>query len=1115
MHQLSNGRYQVRISPAGGGQSQWDWIALSRWAEDPVGDARGFFIYLRDLDLGEVWSSGWLPAGFVSGRYSVFAGEGRHLVEREDYGIVMKTEAVVSPGDDLEVRRVTLVNTSDRRRSLELTSYVEVALAHPLGDLGHPAFSKLFVQTERLQDGSGLVAKRRPRSEGESWPILFHALAGAEVLERETDRLRFIGRGRSLEGPAAMQSGAALTGTVGNVLDPILSLRTKVEIEAGGRAELSFILGAAKDQAGVEDLVARHRHAGDIARLFPRVTLQPVDVTDLKSKAKPVATEMGGVPAKEEPLQHFNGIGGFSADGSEYVMRLEWMGDALKLPPMPWINVLANPGFGCLISETGAGCTWSRNSQANRLTPWSNDPVIDPHDEAFYLRDEDSGAFWSPLPGPAPAAVPYETRHGQGWSRFSSQSHGLRQEVTVFVSCREPVKTVRIRLANDSGRARRLSVFGYQRLVLGSLPQTPCPIKTWRQGDVLCAENPGAGDFAGAIVFSLLVAEGLDARHMTCDRVSFLGAQGSTRSPAAMHELVLNGACGEGFDACFAQQALITLAPGQDFECSFVLGEAINTLHLDKLAARYCTPAAIEESFKDVAEFWRDTLSGVRVRTPVPEIDLMVNGWLAYQTLACRIYGRTAFYQSSGAFGFRDQLQDAGNVSLLWPDITRHQILLHARHQFREGDVLHWWHDEPMERGMRTRFSDDLLWLPLVVGQYVQSTGDASVLDEPATFLQAPELAAGQDENYLKPDVSGDSATVYEHCCRALDRSLTSGVHGLPLMGTGDWNDGMNRVGREGRGESVWLGFFLYQILGDFITLARKRGDETRAGRYAAYRATLLAALNGAGWDGGWYRRAYYDDGTPLGTASASECRIDGLAQAWSVISGAAPPDRAAHAMDAAEAWLVSEADGLIRLLTPPFVNTAEDPGYIKGYVAGVRENGGQYTHAACWVVAALAKLGRRDRAARLLAMLSPLWHTRTAARLECYKVEPYVIAADVYGAHPHIGRGGWTWYTGSAGWAWRVAIESVLGLSLVNGDTLVLKPCVPDDWSGFGIDYRHPASGTNYRIEVSNPDGCAECVVTASVDGCTCAIIEGAMHLAMQSDGGNHEVLVTLGGAG
>jgi len=529
------------------------------------------------------------------------------------------------------------------------------------------------------------------------------------------------------------------------------------------------------------------------------------------------------------------------------------------------------------------------------------------------------------------------------------------------------------------------------------------------------------------------------------------------------------------------------------------------------LVARYQGPGAIADALDGARAFWTELLSGVRIETPVPAIDRMVNGWLPYQILSCRIWGRTAFYQSGGAFGFRDQLQDAAALVHLRPGLTRAQLLLHAAHQFVEGDVLHWWHP-PTGRGIRTRFSDDLLWLPLLTAFYVHTTGDWAVLDESIGFLTVRPLADGEDEAYLVPEQSGEHADLYAHCCRALDRGLTRGSHGLPLMGTGDWNDGMNRVGREGKGESVWVGFFLYRIIDDFAPLCERRGDTARLERYRAYQTALRQALDEAGWDGAWYRRAYYDDGTPLGSATNTECRIDALAQSWAVISEAAPAERATQAMHSALDLLVSEKDGIIRLLTPPFDRDAHDPGYIKGYVPGIRENGGQYTHGAMWIVQAVAELGWRDRAARLLAMLSPVHHTASAERLAVYQVEPYVIAADVYGAAPHVGRGGWTWYTGSAGWMYRVALESVLGIRIDDGTTLRVRPCVPDDWARFSARVRLADGATVYEITVRNPTGCAAAVTEVQVDGRPAVLERDAARVPLQQDGAIHRVDVTLG---
>jgi cyclic beta-1,2-glucan synthetase len=530
------------------------------------------------------------------------------------------------------------------------------------------------------------------------------------------------------------------------------------------------------------------------------------------------------------------------------------------------------------------------------------------------------------------------------------------------------------------------------------------------------------------------------------------------------------------------------------------------------IIARYRDAGAAEAALSEMQAFWRSLTGAVKVSTPSPVLDLMVNAWLPYQTLCCRMWARSAFYQSSGAFGYRDQLQDSGSLLPLDPSFARRQILIHAQHQFAEGDVLHWWHAEPIGRGLRTRFSDDLLWLPLVTSDYLRATGDAALLDESIPFLKAAHLAEGHDENYLTPEPAGEDGTLYDHCCRAIDRSLVTGAHGLPLMGTGDWNDGMSRVGREGRGESVWVGFFLYHILGAFIPIAESRGDATRAAGYEQHRNKLLIALNDGGWDGEWYRRAYYDNGAPLGSKESDECKIDTLAQSWAILSKAAPQDRAALAMEAMERELVSEREGIIRLLTPPFVNTPNDPGYIKGYVAGVRENGGQYTHAACWAVQSIAEHGENNKALRLWEMLAPVNHSLTLEAADIYKVEPYAVAADVYGAPPHIGRGGWTWYTGSSGWMYRVAIESILGLRIEQGATLVLKPCIPDAWPEFRIEGTLADGSASYHVTVENPGGFAKAIVSASLDGVPTELIDGTARVSLPRDGATHEVRVVLG---
>jgi cyclic beta-1,2-glucan synthetase len=805
-------------------------------------------------------------------------------------------------------------------------------------------------------------------------------------------------------------------------------------------------------------------------------------------------------------------VGGFSADGTEYVIRVD--GDCR--PPLAWINVIANPEFGGFVSESGAAHTWSRNSHENRLTPWYNDPLADPHGEALYVRDDASNAFWSPQPGPAPAAAAYEARHGFGYTTWRHRSHDLAQEVVTFVPPHDPVRVVRVRLQNESDTARRVSLFAYQRLVLGTLAgESGRSVVTAHDPTpgMLLAHNRINGDFAAGEVFASAACEAANARiAWTTDRAAFIGRNGT---PAAPHGVAraatLDGVAGAGLDACFALQVACEIPAGGAAECAFLFGEARDRDGAAALVSRYRSRASIEAGLSETREFWHASLTAIQIETPVPAIDVMVNGWLLYQTMSCRIWGRSALYQSGGAFGFRDQLQDSAALVYSHPELARAQIVLHAAHQFVEGDVLHWWH-APASRGTRTRFSDDLLWLPYIAVFYARTTGDWSVLRQRVGFLSAPPLAPGQDEAYLLPTPAAETADIYTHCCRAIDRSLTRGAHGLPLMGTGDWNDGMNRVGREGRGESVWLGFFLYRVLEDFVPQCEFRGDTERVRRYTEYQRALGEALNSTGWDGAWYRRAYYDDGAPLGSAQNLECRIDALAQSWAVISGAAPAAKAAEAMDAVENQLVDREAGLIHLLWPPFDRDPHDPGYIKGYLPGIRENGGQYTHAATWVLRALAELGRRDRAAAYLEMISPAHHGSSAERLAVYQVEPYVVVADVYGVAPHLGRGGWTWYTGSAGWLYRVAVESILGLRIEKWATLLLDPRIPDQWPGFRLRLRLPNGAGEYEISVENPKRKAATVQSVDVDGIPAMVDAGRVRLALANDGGKHRVRVVMG---
>jgi len=805
---------------------------------------------------------------------------------------------------------------------------------------------------------------------------------------------------------------------------------------------------------------------------------------------------------RTDALEFFNGLGGFAAQGREYQVVLP----PGRWTPAPWINVLANSEFGCLVSEAGAGCSWSLNSQANRITAWANDPVSDPPSEMFYLRDDDTGELWSPTPLPIREAHhTCDVRHGQGWTRFVSEAHGIRLDLVHFVPVRDPLKVVRLTLVNESPRIRRLSVTAYLEWVLGSLRSAMAPYIITdidAETGAMFARNPWNGEFSERIAFADLAGQ---QTAWTADRTEFLGRKGAADRPAALSRRdPLSGRCGAGLDPCCALQTALMLQPGGRAEVRFFLGETATVEEARALVARYRT-TDLDASLREVVAEWDDLLTTVQVRTPDRALDLMLNRWLVYQTLACRYWGRTALYQSSGAYGFRDQLQDVMALAVARSSVTREHLLRSAGRQFVEGDVQHWWH-EPTGRGIRTRMSDDLLWLPFAVSHYLEVTGDTAVLEEQVPFLTGQALAADQVEAYFEPKVAEERGTLFEHAARAIDHSLRVGAHGLPLIGTGDWNDGMNRVGVGGQGESVWLAWFLGSVLTSWIPVARARGELARAKAWTAHLARLKTAAEKAGWDGAWYRRAYFDDGSPLGSSSNDACAIDSIAQSWSVISGVADPVHARQAMASLDERLVRREDGVVLLLAPPFDQTALEPGYIKGYLPGVRENGGQYTHAAVWAVIAFALLGDGDRAAELMALLNPIRHTATPAGVARYMVEPYALAGDVYAVTPHIGRGGWTWYTGSAGWFYRAGLEWLLGFRL-RGDRLVIDPCIPAAWPGFSITYRHRT--TPYDIAVDNAKGAGRGVSLIEVDG---APVEVAGGIPLADDQQPHRVRVVLG---
>ncbi len=1233
VHLLSNGRYHVVITSAGGGYSRWRDLAVTRWQEDATRDAWGSFIYLRDLASGDLWSATHQPTLCPTQAYEAIFTQARAEFRQRHASLEVHTEISVSPEDDVELRRLTITNHSPVPRVIELTSYAEVVLASPAADAAHPAFSNLFVQTEFIPKSSAILCTRRPRSQEEKPPWLLHLMVGQGgqqgEISCETDRAAFVGRGGTLTHPAALEKIAPLSNTAGSVLDPVISLRRIVTLPPHETAIIDFVTGVSETREAALAQVEKYQSSRmadrtfDLAWTHSQVTLRQLNITEAEAqlygrlasgliyadparrachalllnnrrgqnglwsygisgdvpilvlrisdgekieivrqlvlahaywRLKGLATELlilnedvsvyrqslqeeitslissgttaqildkpGGIfvrrleqipnedrvllqaaarivlddqkgtlaeqledrsvlepqipmlrphrspvadlpdPLPPRELIFPNGLGGFTRDGHEYVITLQ----PGQMTPAPWVNVLANPWLGTLISESGAAYTWVENAHEFRLTPWSDDPVQDPAGEALYIRDEQTGQFWSPTPLPARGLTPYVIRHGFGYTVFEHTENGIASELWVYVAMDAPVKFSVLKLRNVSGRPRRLSVTGYWEWVLGDLrPKTLLHVQTEvdpRTGALL-ARNYYNAEFPDRIVF-------LDINDATCtrtgDRKEFIGRNGSLAEPAALQRTRLSGKVGAGLDPCGAVQIAFNLAVGQERETTFRLGVGRSPADVQTLIRRFRRADASRQALEGVWQYWNRTLGAVNVDTPDPAVNVLANGWLLYQTLGCRLWGRTGFYQSGGAYGFRDQLQDVMALVHAEPALTREHLLRAAARQFSEGDVQHWWHP-PAGRGVRTHFSDDFLWLPYVTCRYVTCLADTGVLDELVPFLEGRPVKPEEESYYDLPHRSAESATLYQHCVRAIEHGLKFGEHGLPLMGCGDWNDGMNLVGKAGRGESVWLGFFLYDVLTQFAGLARARNDVVFADRCVAQARQLQQNLELHAWDGGWYRRAYFDNGEPLGSLTNPECQIDSLPQSWSVISAAGNPQRSREAMEAVDRRLVRRQAGLIQLFDPPFDHSTLNPGYIKGYIPGVRENGGQYTHGAIWTTMAFALLGDHERAWELFNLLNPVHHGGTPAQIATYKVEPYVVAADVYAMAPHTGRGGWTWYTGSAGWMYQLLIETLLGIHL-EGDRLRLAPRMPPSWTTYKVHYRYRQ--TVYHITIN-----------------------------------------------
>ena len=1281
VHLLSNGRYHVMATHAGGGYSRWGDLAVTRWREDTTRDALGTFIYLRDRDSGRYWSTAYQPTLRRADHYEAIFVQARAEYRRRDQLIEAHTEISVSPEDDVEIRRVKLTNLSSDTRHIEVTSYAEVVLAPLNADLAHRAFSNLFVQTEIIPDLQAILCTRRPRTPGEKVPWMFHLLAApgasADKPSYETDRARFIGRGRTSTNPEVMESGegsSALSNTDGSVLDPIVAIRRTLTLPPDDSATVQIISGVADTReaalALLEKYCDRHfverafemawfqsqevRHhlnaseadaqiygrlatsviygnglrrappsviarnllgqaglwrfgiSGDLPIILLRISdINRIDlvkqvlqahaywrmkgvISDLvimnedysgyravlqdrimgmissgpeaqildkaggvflrraedlseedrvlfQTVARVVLTDSAETLAEQverrvsterlpsklvatespsngaiQPLAareriFYNNLGGFTPDGHEYVVTLE----PGQRTPAPWANVIASPHIGTVVSESGSAYTWVENAHEFRLTSWHNDPLTDSCGEAIYIRDEKSGEFWSPTPLPASGHNGYVCRHGFGYSVFEHDQAGIFSEMYTYVAMDAPVKFVVVKLRNHSGRPRHLSLTGYWELVLGEWRHANLlhiVTETDPHSGALFAHNAYNRECAGRTVFAHVSEV---ERSVTGSRTEFIGRNGSLASPAALRREHLSGKTGAGLDPCAALQTHIMLADGQEHEVVFIFGAARNTDEAQHYIQHLGGTAGARLALTAVWEYWNRTLGAVNVETPDPALNVMANGWLVYQTLSCRMWGRSGYYQSGGAYGFRDQLQDSMALIHTTPLLAREQLIRCAGRQFLQGDVQHWWHP-PNGQGVRTHFSDDYLWLPYAACRYVLATGDTGVLDETVHFLEGRNLNTDEEAYYDQPQRSVESASLYEHCARAIKHGLRFGTHHLPLMGGGDWNDGMNLVGQDGKGESVWLAWFLYENLQQFAELARRRNDNDFAKVCSEQAILLLKNIESHAWDGGWYKRAWFDDGTPLGSSDNEECQIDSISQSWAVISGGGDPQRARQAMEAVDQRLVRRDAQLIQLFDPPFDKSALEPGYIKGYVPGVRENGGQYTHAAIWSATAFAMLGDRERAWEMFAMLNPINHGSGPELIERYKVEPYVMCADIYAAPPHTSRGGWTWYTGAAGWMYRLTVETLLGLQL-EVDHLRIAPCIPGHWDSYKIHYRY--RDTLYHITIRRVGEKAVHVSRVTLDGAEIPgdNVKGTGLIPLGDDQQEHNVEVDL----
>ncbi|MBX7137773.1 MAG: hypothetical protein K1X83_07285 [Oligoflexia bacterium] len=1265
---LSNGRYSVMVDNVGSGWSFLDRdVSLTRWREDLVRNDYGYYIFVRDRDTGKVWSVAYQPTKVEPETYEVIFNPDKVEFKRRDFGIALQTEITISPEENVEVRRVTVKNLSGKPRSIELTSFAEVVLGKTRADSAHPAFAKMFIESEYVQDFDALLFARRPRGLHDEKMFLLHMCSMSVVWDKvqyETSRSEFIGRGCTIADPLALNAGRKLQGSVGAVLDPIFAMRVRIELEPWASESAAFITAVANNKDQLLQVARRYhevpavtrafemawsqssvelRHEqitiaqthvfqrlancilfnipevrGDAEQLtrnrlqqsgfwrfgvsgdFPIVLCRVSDPSQMKTVQELLlahwylrlrgltfdlvilneypggylqtfheelealirhgysagfAEKNGGVflrklgqlgedevnlvcafarvvvngtkgplgpqletngeelahqrPRKNlfsyikqskfghykpelEGVEFFNQLGGFTDEGRSYSLIIR---DKV-LPPLPWSNIVANPRFGFMVTETGGGYTWSENSRENRITPWSNDPIVDPCGEAIFIRDTESGSYWSATPAPASAGESYRVKHGFGFSEFETSVEGIASKLTISGAIEDQVKWWTLHIKNQGQEERDIELLLYADWTLGIQREDSVrhiisefdPLSR-----TLSAVNHYNNEFAGRFV---VVGSDHEVSTFTTSREEFVGRNRDLAAPFALESAMtsrlanlmrvdkdpikLSGKTGAGFDSCAVIAVQLTLKPGTSENVLFFIAESASAETRKADALKYRSLERARGELERVRQEWNSLASAIQVKTPERSFDIIMNGWLLYQCLSCRVYGRSAFYQSGGAFGFRDQLQDTLAMLVARPALVRQQIILHAGRQFVEGDVQHWWHP-PTGRGVRTRISDDYLWLPYLVHKYIESTSDQTILEEEANFIEGPHLEENQHESYIVPHISTHRGSIYEHCIIALDRAMRFGSHGLPLIGCGDWNDGMNEVGSEGKGESVWLGWFLYDVLMKFAGIVEERNDSYRSNEYRSKAQQIREAIESQAWDGAWYTRAFFDNGTPLGSSKNDECKIDSISQSWGIISQAANPERAKQAMQNVYRELVDAENGLIRLLFPPFNTSEPRPGYIAGYLPGIRENGAQYTHAATWVVMATAMLGEGDRAFDLFNMINPVNHGRTAKEVGRYQGEPYVTCGDVYSTPPYAGRAGWSWYTGSAAWLYLVGLEHILGIK-IRGDHFIVDPCVPKSWRSFEIDLS--LRGNKYHIVVVNAGGCQKGVSSVEVQG-------------------------------